>query len=51
MNKYNPINTKKEYDLLIVGTGIYGVSAAYNAKQESKRCLVIGDSNYNASEI
>ena len=35
------MNTKKEYDLLIVGAGIYGATAAYKAKQEGKRCLVI----------
>ena len=32
---------KKDYDLLIVGAGIYGATAAYKAKQEGKRCLVI----------
>ncbi len=32
---------KKEYDLLIVGAGIYGATAAYRAKQEGKKCLVI----------
>ena len=32
---------KKEYDLLIVGAGIYGATSAYKAKQEGKRCLVI----------
>jgi UDP-galactopyranose mutase len=32
---------KKEYDLLIVGAGIYGATAAYKAKHEGKRCLVI----------
>ena len=32
---------KKEYDLLIVGAGIYGATAAYKAKQEGKKCLVI----------
>ena len=35
------MNTKKDYDLLIVGAGIYGATAAYKAKQEGKRCLVI----------
>ena len=35
------MNTKKEYDLLIVGAGIYGATAAYKAKREGKRCLVI----------
>ena len=31
----------KEYDLLIIGAGIYGATSAYKAKQEGKRCLVI----------
>lgn len=31
----------KEYDLLIVGVGIYGATYAYKAKKEGKRCLVI----------
>lgn len=35
------MNKRKDYDLLIVGAGIYGSTAAYKAKQESKRCLVI----------
>lgn len=35
------MNNKKDYDLLIVGAGIYGATAAYKAKQEDKRCLVI----------
>lgn len=35
------MNTKKEYDYLIVGAGIYGATFAYKAKQEGKRCLVI----------
>jgi UDP-galactopyranose mutase len=35
------MNTKKEYDLLIVGAGIYGATVAYKAKREGKRCLVI----------
>ena len=35
------MNIKKEYDLLIVGAGIYGATAAYKSKQEGKKCLVI----------
>ena len=35
------MNTKNEYDLLIVGAGIYGATYAYKAKKEGKRCLVI----------
>lgn len=32
---------KKEYDLLIVGAGIYGACYAFKAKQNGKNCLVI----------
>ena len=32
---------KREYDLLVVGAGIYGATYAYKAKSEGKRCLVI----------
>lgn len=32
---------KREYDLLIVGAGIYGATAAYKAHQEGKRVLMI----------
>lgn len=35
------MRTKKEYDLLIVGAGIYGAASAYKAKKEGKRVLVI----------
>ena len=35
------MNFKKCYDLLIVGAGIYGATAAYKAHQEGKRVLVI----------
>jgi UDP-galactopyranose mutase len=31
----------KEYDYLIVGSGLYGATFAYQAKQCGKRCLVI----------
>ena len=31
----------KEYDYLIVGSGLFGATFAYKAKQASKRCLVI----------
>lgn len=31
----------KEYDYLIVGSGIYGATFAYLAKQNGKKCLVI----------
>ena len=35
------MNKKKEYDLLVVGAGIYGATAAYKARLEGKRVLVI----------
>ena len=30
-----------EYDYLIVGSGLFGATFAYRAKQAGKRCLVI----------
>ena len=33
--------SKKQYDYLIVGAGLYGSTFAYFAKQHGKRCLVI----------
>ncbi len=32
---------KKEYDYLIVGSGLFGATFAYKAQQAGKRCLVI----------
>ena len=32
---------KKKYDYLIVGSGLFGATFAYRAKQAGKRCLVI----------
>lgn len=32
---------QKQYDFLIVGSGLYGATFAYFAKQSGKRCLVI----------
>ena len=31
----------KQYDYLIVGSGLFGATFAYRAKQMGKRCLVI----------
>lgn len=37
----NLINMTKEYDYLIVGSGLYGSTFAYFAKKAGKKCLVI----------
>lgn len=37
----NLINMTKEYDFLIVGSGLYGATFAYFAKKAGKKCLVI----------
>ena len=37
----NKKEMKKEYDLLVVGSGIYGATYAHKARKEGKRCLVI----------
>lgn len=31
----------EKYDYLIVGSGLYGATFAYKAKQKGKKCLVI----------
>lgn len=33
--------TMKQYDYLIVGSGLFGVTFAYFAKKQGKKCLVI----------
>ena len=42
---------RKEYDLLVVGAGIYGATAAYKAKQEGKRVLVIDQRPHRGGNI
>ena len=37
----NLINMTKEYDYLIVGSGLFGATFAYFAKNAGKKCLVI----------
>ena len=37
----NLINMTKEYDYLIVGSGLFGATFAYFAKKAGKKCLVI----------
>jgi UDP-galactopyranose mutase len=41
----------KEYDLLIVGAGIYGATAAYKARKEGKRCLVIDQRDHLGGNV
>ena len=41
----------KEYDLLIVGAGIYGATYACKAKREGKRCLVIDQRSHLGGNI
>jgi len=41
MEKERISNNNKDYDLLIVGAGLYGAASAYKARREGKRCLVI----------
>lgn len=33
--------TMKQYDYLIVGSGLFGATFAYFAKKQGKKCLVI----------
>jgi len=44
-------NTEREYDLLIVGAGIYGAASAYVARRQGKRCLVIDQRPYVGGNI
>jgi UDP-galactopyranose mutase len=40
-----------EYDYLIVGSGLYGATFAYLAKQQGKKCLVIEKRNHAGGNI
>lgn len=42
---------KQKYDYLIVGSGLYGATFAYRAKQLGKRCLVIDKRPYLGGNI
>lgn len=39
----------KQFDYLIVGSGLYGATFAYRARQAGKKCLVI-DKRYHKEE-
>ena len=41
----------KEYDYLIVGSGLFGATFAYRAKQAGKKCLVIDKHNHKGGNV
>ena len=41
----------KEYDYLIVGSGLFGATFAYRAKQAGKKCLVIDKRNHKGGNV
>ncbi len=45
------MNTMKQYDYLIVGSGLYGATFAYFAKQAGKRCLVIDKREHRGGNV
>ena len=41
----------KEYDYLIVGSGLFGAIFAYRAKQVGKKCIVIDKRHHKGGNI
>ena len=41
----------KKYDFLIVGSGLFGATFAYKAKQAGKKCLVIDKRNHLGGNV
>lgn len=41
----------KEYDYLIVGSGLFGATFTYRAKQAGKKCLVIDKRNHKGGNV
>lgn len=41
----------KEYDYLIVGSGLFGATFAYRAKQAGKKCLIIDKRNHKGGNV
>ena len=41
----------KQYDYLIVGSGLFGATFAYKAKQQGKKCLVIDKRSHSGGNI
>lgn len=42
---------KKYYDYLIVGSGLFGATFAYRAKQAGKKCLIIDKRNHKGGNV
>ncbi len=47
----HPIQTNPRYDLLIVGSGLYGSILAYRARKKGLRCLVVEKRNHKGGNI
>src|SRR5436190_6367397 len=41
----------KQYDFLIVGSGLFGATFAYKASQKGKRCLIIDKRSHTGGNI
>ncbi|RYG52710.1 MAG: UDP-galactopyranose mutase [Chitinophagaceae bacterium] len=41
----------KEYDFLVVGSGLFGATFAHQAKQQGRKCLVIDKRNHSGGNI
>ena len=44
-------NKMKQYDYLIVGSGLFGATFAYLAKKEGKKCLLIDKRSHLGGNI
>jgi UDP-galactopyranose mutase len=49
MTTFNMMQQKKQYDYLIVGSGLCGGTFACLAKRKGKKCLVVGKRTYLGS--
>ena len=47
----NPIFMPRQYDYLIVGSGLFGATFAYKARQNGKKCLVIDKRHHLGGNI
>ena len=44
-------NKMKQYDYLVVGSGLFGATFAYLAKKQGKKCLVIDKRSHLGGNI